>query len=175
MRGELTAGMRLHTLLLWVFTVVTANGCATTRVMPYESPDAYMGVPRDRMLAAVEKRAQAQGWTVVERNDLVGVVEVLTPATSTEGMITRERWYFREQNGRLSAQRVFEVRWSAEDPSWNSEKSVAPSYQYFREREELAAISRVLDDHQPVKRDVTIRTQYSELLERLRPVETATH
>jgi len=146
--------MRAPNLLPAVLTaLLLAQGCATRVHKPYEVPRALTGASSEQMLAAAERNARSKGWAVVPHDENDAVVEAISPGVLQGGVETREHWFFRADAGNISAQRVFEVRWSVSDTRWESTEVVSPGYGYTREHEELTAIASSLDLRMPPRKN----------------------
>jgi len=136
----------MRAALTVLLTTVMFQGCATMGEQRYQTPRTPVRASPAQMLAAASRNADTKGWAVLRHDVREGVVEALTPVTTEEGVETREHWYFRADQGALTAERVFEVRWSPSDTTWVSTVIVCDSYEYSREHEELAAILAMLGE-----------------------------
>jgi hypothetical protein len=95
-----------------------------------------------QVLAAVERNALEQGWTVVAAEGLPETLEAVTPVEDTAGLSTRQRWTFRVESGVVETSMAFEAQFAPGDPWQSTHGRVCRTYLHLREREQLERIAQ---------------------------------
>lgn len=89
--------------------------------------------PRAVLERAVADWIDARDWWLAGQNP-DGTIIALSPTSSADGLVTRERWIFRVDGHTLTVQAFLDY---VKDGAWRSSEQVCSSYRYVREHQAL--------------------------------------